>query len=133
MPCYAAGKKTPVVDGSAAVDESAVLVGAVNIAASVRVGPGALLRGETFPVTIGPGSVIDASAVLVATAVEELRLGNGCHVGAGALLERCRVEDEVTVEPHAVLHAGSIIRRGLTIPAGAVVDPGEDVCAPLTP
>jgi carbonic anhydrase/acetyltransferase-like protein (isoleucine patch superfamily) len=66
MPVYALGEVEPRVDPTAYVHPDAVLIGDVTIGAQASVWPGAVLRGDTNPITIGARtSVQDGSVVHV--------------------------------------------------------------------
>src|SRR3954467_3295952 len=100
---------TPVVDPSAFVHASAVLVGDVIIGPRAYVGPCACLRGDFGRIVLEDGANIQDTCVLHGFP------GKDTVVGA-----------EVTVGHGAVLH-GCVVRRGALIGMNAVVNDNADV------
>ena len=64
MAIYQLKDKIPQIDASAFVASEATVIGDVNLAEDVSVWPGAVLRGDNEPITIGRGSNIQEGAVL---------------------------------------------------------------------
>jgi phenylacetic acid degradation protein len=64
MPCYALDDLVPVVDPTAYVHPSAVLIGAVIVGPGCYIGPCASLRGDFGRIVIGAGANIQDGCVL---------------------------------------------------------------------
>ena len=64
MPAYAIDGVVPVVDPTAFVHETAVLIGDVIIGAGCYIGPHASLRGDIGRIIVGEGSNVQDSAVI---------------------------------------------------------------------
>jgi carbonic anhydrase/acetyltransferase-like protein (isoleucine patch superfamily) len=108
----------PVIEASAFVAPSAVLIGQVLVGARSRIMYGAILDAEASHIEIGECCIINEYAVLRAT--------------AEAHQHPVRLEDHVLVGPHSFL-AGCVIKRcayvatGVTILYGAVVEAGAAI------
>ena len=106
---YAIDGITPVVDPSAFVHPSAVLVGDVIVGARAYIGPCACLRGDFGRIVVEEGANIQDTCMLHGFP------GKDTVVGA-----------EVTVGHGAVLH-GCVIRRGALIDMNCVVNDNAEV------
>jgi phenylacetic acid degradation protein len=100
---------TPVVDPSAFVHPSAVLIGDVIVGARAYIGPCASLRGDFGRIVVETGANIQDTCLLHGFP------GKDTVVGA-----------EVTVGHGAVLH-GCVVRRGALIGMNAVVNDNAEV------
>jgi phenylacetic acid degradation protein len=133
MPFYSIDGVIPVVDPSAFVHATAVLIGDVVVGKNCYVGPLASLRGDFCRIEMKTGSNVQDGCVLHGfpghnTLVEE----NG-HIGHGAILHSCRVGrgaligmnavvmDDVDVGEEAFVAANSFVRAGMKIDARTLV------------
>jgi phenylacetic acid degradation protein len=78
VPAYAIDAVVPVVDPTAFVHPTAVLIGDVVIGAGCYVGPGASLRGDMGRIHIGAGALIGIGA----TVMDGATVGDRALVGA---------------------------------------------------
>jgi phenylacetic acid degradation protein len=120
---------TPVVDPSAYVHPSAVLIGDVIIGPECYVGPCACLRGDFGRLILERGANIQDTCVMHGfpdsdTVVEE----NG-HVGHGAVLHGCRVGRNALIGMNAVVMDNAVIGESAIVAAGAFVKAGADIPA----
>jgi phenylacetic acid degradation protein len=106
---YAIDGIVPVVDPSAFVHPSAVLIGDVIVGARAYVGPAACLRGDFGRIVVEEGANIQDTCMLHGFP------GKDTVVGA-----------EVTVGHGAVLH-GCVVRRGALIGMNCVVNDNAEV------
>ena len=117
----------PVVDPSAFVAPTAVLVGRVRVDARSRVMYGAVLDSEGSRVEVGECSIVCENDVVRATAAGDgdypVLLGDHVFVGPHATLLGC------TVEPCSYVATGATVLHGATIGAGAAVAVGALVHA----
>jgi carbonic anhydrase/acetyltransferase-like protein (isoleucine patch superfamily) len=115
----------PLVDASAFVAPTAVLVGAVCVGANCRIMYGAVLDSEGSRVEVGPTSIINEHAVLRATAVSDAEhpvvVGDHVLVGPHASLLGCTVEPCSYVATGAAVLQGATVRSGANVAVGAVV------------
>jgi phenylacetic acid degradation protein len=129
MPCYSIEGVIPVVDPTAYVHPTAVLIGDVIIGPGCYIGPAACLRGDFGRIILHAGSNVQDTCVIHGfpdhdTVVEE----NG-HIGHGAVLHSCVVRkdalvgmnavvmDEAEVGEKAIVAASAFVRAGMKIPA----------------
>ncbi len=119
----------PVIDPSAFVHPSAVVIGDVIIGPGVYVAPCASLRGDLGRIVIGAGSNIQDSAVVhgfpgTDTVIEE----NG-HIGHGAIIHACTLRRNVLVGMNAVVMdfaevgESSIVSASAFVAAKSVIPP----------
>jgi phenylacetic acid degradation protein len=112
---------TPVVDPTAFVHPSAVLIGDVIVGAGCYVGPGACLRGDFGHIEVHAGANIQDNCVLhgfpgVGTIVEE----DG-HIGHGVVLHGCIVRRNALVGMNAVVNDNAEIGESAIVAAMAFV------------
>ncbi len=115
---------TPVVDPSAYVHPSAVLIGDVIVGAGVYIGPSASLRGDFGRLVVERGSNIQDGCVLhgfpgADTVIEE----NG-HIGHGAVIHGCRIGRDALVGMNAVVNDNARIGEAAIVAAMAFVKAG---------
>jgi phenylacetic acid degradation protein len=120
---------TPVVDPSAFVHPSAVLIGDVLVGAGCYVGPSACLRGDFGRLEVRAGANIQDCCVLhgfpgTPTIVEE----DG-HIGHGAILHGCTVRRNALVGMNAVINDAAEIGESAIVAAMAFVKAGMRVPA----
>jgi phenylacetic acid degradation protein len=103
MPAYSIDGVIPVVDPSASVHPTAVLIGDVVVGPRCYVGPCASLRGDLGRIVLQEGANVQDTCVIHGfpgrdTVVEE----NG-HIGHGAVLHSCTVRRDALVGMNAVV------------------------------
>lgn len=129
MPCYAIDGIQPVVDPTAHVHPSAVLIGDVIVGPDCYVGPCASLRGDFGRIELKRGANVQDGCVLHSfpncdTIVEE----NG-HIGHSAVLHGCIVRRDAMVGMNAVVMdraevgAQTIVAACAFVGAGTVLPP----------
>jgi phenylacetic acid degradation protein len=118
---YAIDGIVPVVDPSAYVHPSAVLIGDVIIGPNCYVGPCASLRGDFGRLILEAGANLQDTCVMhgfpgTDTVVEE----NG-HIGHGAVLHGCRISKNALVGMNAVIMDNAVIGESSIVAASAFV------------
>lgn len=133
MPIYEFAGKKPVISPSAFVHPEAVIIGDAVIGGECLIAPGAVIRADFGPVTIGDGSSIQDNAVIHVTpgdrvtiekhvivahnaSLHDVTLRERCVVGMGAVLLQ-----RVVCEEGAMVAAGSVVPTGMRIAAGKLV------------
>lgn len=111
----------PEIDPAASVAPSAVLVGAVRVAAGARVLHGAVLTAEDGAVTIGRDSIVMEQALVRGRAGHPARIGDAVMIGPHAHVNGSRVEDEAFIATGASLFPGSRIGTGAEVRINGVV------------
>lgn len=124
---YAIDGIVPVVDPTAYVHPSAVLIGDVIIGPGCYVGPCASLRGDFGRLILEAGANLQDTCVMhgfpgTDTVVEE----NG-HVGHGAVLHGCRVGRNALVGMNAVIMDNAAIGEASIVAASAFVKASEHI------
>lgn len=129
MAIFRLGEHEPHIHESAFVAPGAVLVGQVEVAARASVWFGAVIRGDTEQVVIGPGSNVQDGAVLHADPGDPCLLSAGVTVGHRAVVHGAIVEEGALIGIGAIVLNRARIGRGAVVGAGAVVPPGMEVPA----
>ena len=116
--------RSPAVDEQAWVAPTAVLAGAVTLAAEVSVWYGTVVRADTETISIGPRTNLQDGVVVHADPGVPVTVGAGVSVGHNAVLHGCVVEDDALIGMGAVILNGATIGKGSLIAAGALVPQG---------
>lgn len=120
---------------------SSMITGDVKIDQDSSVWFGAVIRGDSAPVTIGKETNIQDNAVLHGSIGHPLTISDRVTIGHGAIVHGCTINEEVLIgmgaiimddaciERHCIIGAGTIIPSGKVIPEGSVVigNPGKIV------
>ena len=121
MPCYRLEGHAPDIDPSALVLSEAVLIGRVQLGREVSVWPGAVLRGDNEPITVGEGSNLQDGCVVHTDPGYPVSVGRQTTVGHLAMLHGCRIGDGVLVGMQATVLNGADIGDHCIIGAGALI------------
>ncbi|HEY1393918.1 MAG TPA: phenylacetic acid degradation protein PaaY [Methylibium sp.] len=127
MPSYSLEGVVPVVDPSAYVHPTAVLIGDVIVGPGCYVGPNACLRGDFGRIVLKAGSNVQDTCVIhgfpdADTVVEE----NG-HIGHGAVLHSCVVRRDALVGMNAVVMDEAEVGEQAIVAACAFVPAGMKI------
>ncbi|HDI46954.1 MAG TPA: gamma carbonic anhydrase family protein [Candidatus Methanomethylia archaeon] len=120
------GKK-PIIDPSAFIDETALIIGDVTIHREVSLWPFTVIRGDIEPIEIGAETNVQDHTVVHTDPGYPTRIGERVTIGHRCVIHGCTVEDEVIIGMGAVLLTGSRVRRRCIIGAGAVVREGQEI------
>ncbi|MPY95852.1 MAG: gamma carbonic anhydrase family protein [Acidimicrobiia bacterium] len=127
MPLYALGELVPRIHPDAFVHPEAVVIGDVEVGAESSVWPGAVLRGDDGPITVGERTSIQDGAIIHTWVEHPTRIGSGCVIGHLAHLEGCHIGDNALVGSAAVVLRRAIVSSWSLVGAGALVAPGKVV------
>ena len=123
----------PVVDPSAFVHPSAVLIGDVIVGARVYIGPAACLRGDFGRIVVEAGANIQDTCMLHGFPGKDTVVGADVTVGHGAVLHGCVVKrgalvgmnsvvnDYAEVGEDAVVAALAFVKAEARVPARTLV------------
>jgi phenylacetic acid degradation protein len=114
----------PVVDPSAYVHPSAILIGDVVVGAGCYIGPAACLRGDFGRLEIHAGANIQDTCVLHAFPGNDTIVHEGGHIGHGAILHSCIIERNALVGMNAVVNDNAVIGESAIVAAMAFVKAG---------
>lgn len=126
---YAIDGIVPVVDPSAYVHPSAVLIGDVIVGPECYVGPCASLRGDFGRLILERGSNLQDTCVMHGFPGTDTVVEEDGHIGHGAVLHGCRVKRNaligmnVVVMDNAVIGESAIVAASAFIKAGMVIPP----------
>ena len=119
MAIFRLGDKTPTIDPSVYIAETASVIGDVTIGAGSSVWASAVIRADNDSITIGAGTNIQDGAVLHADPGEPLVIGSNVTVGHQAMLHGCTVEDGALIGIQAVVLNQALIRKNSLVGACA--------------
>ena len=133
MPCYEFEGVRPVVDPTAFVHPTAVLIGDVIVGPKCLVGPGASLRGDIGRLVMKEGSNVQDNCTLHSFPGKDVLIEAGGHIGHGAVLHGCTIRrnalvgmnsvimDDAVIGENAFVAALSFVKAGFEVPANTLV------------
>jgi len=129
VPCYSIDGLTPVIDPSAFVHPTAVLIGDVIVGPGCYVGPCASLRADFGRIVLRAGSNVQDTCVVHGFPFADTVVEEDGHIGHGAVLHACVVRrgalvginavvmDEAEIGEQAIVGACAFVRAGMKVPA----------------
>jgi phenylacetic acid degradation protein len=120
---------TPVVDPTAYVHPSAVLIGDVLVGARAYIGPCACLRGDFGRIVVEEGANVQDSCLLHGFPGKDTVVGAEATVGHGAVLHGCVVRRGALVGMNAVVNDNAEIGEDAVVAALAFVRAEQKVAA----
>ncbi len=121
MPIYAFEDLIPVVDPTAFVHPTAVLIGDVLVGPGCYVGAGAVLRGDFGRLVLMEGSNLQDTCVMHSFPDRDTVIEPGGHVGHGAILHGCRVGRNALIGMNAVVMDNAVVGEESIVAALAFV------------
>ncbi|MGB3633155.1 MAG: gamma carbonic anhydrase family protein [Rubrobacteraceae bacterium] len=118
--------KFPQVPDSVFVAPGGYLIGDITLGEQSSVWYGAVLRGDTEPVSIGERTNIQDGSVLHADPGYPAVVGNDCVIGHRAVVHGCEIENGCLVGMGATILNGARIGEGSIVGAGALVPEGKE-------
>ena len=118
---YAINGVTPVVDPTAYVHPSAILIGDVIVGAGCYIGPCASLRGDFGRIEVRAGANLQDSCVAHGFPGTDTIVAEEGHVGHGAILHGCVVERNALIGMNAVINDSAVIGESAIVAAMAFV------------
>lgn len=113
---------TPRVHDSAYVDESAQVIGDVEIGPESSVWMNAVLRGDVHRIRVGTRTNIqDGSIVHVMNGTHPTTIGDNVTIGHGAVVHGCTIADRVLIGMGAILLNGASVGEDSIVAAGTLV------------
>jgi len=114
----------PVVDPTAFVHPTAVLIGDVIVGPRCYVGPCACLRGDFGRLILEEGSNLQDTCVMHSFPGADTVVESNGHIGHGAVLHGCRIGKNSLIGMNAVISDGAIIGESCIVAALAFVKAG---------
>lgn len=125
-------KVTPKFGANCYIDESAEVIGDVELGEDCSVWPLTVIRGDVNYIRIGDRSNIQDGCVFHVSHAGDfnpdgspLIVGNDVTVGHKAILHACTVGNECLIGMGAVVMDNAIIEDQVIVGAGALVSPGK--------
>jgi carbonic anhydrase/acetyltransferase-like protein (isoleucine patch superfamily) len=122
--------RLPRVHPTAYIDDSAQVIGDVEIGEESSVWMCVVIRGDVHRIRIGRRSnVQDGSVVHVMKDTHPTTIGDDVTIGHGVLVHGCTIEDRCLIGMGAILlngvhiGSGSIVAAGTLLPEGTTVPP----------
>ncbi len=115
---------TPVVDPTAFVHPSAVLIGDVLVGAGCYIGPAACLRGDFGRIDVRAGANLQDCCVMHGFPSTDTIIEEDGHIGHGAILHGCIVQKNALVGMNAVVNDNAVIGESAIVAAMAFVKAG---------
>jgi len=115
---------TPVVDPTAFVHPSAVLLGDVLVGAGCYIGPSACLRGDFGRIDVRAGANLQDCCVMHGFPGTDTVVEEDGHIGHGAILHGCVVQKNALVGMNAVVNDNAVVGESAIVAAMAFVKAG---------
>ncbi|HEY2375522.1 MAG TPA: gamma carbonic anhydrase family protein [Gemmatimonadaceae bacterium] len=116
-----------MIDPTAFIHPTAVVLGDVTLGRRVSVWPTAVLRGDSDVIVVGDDSNIQDGAVIHADEGVPTHIGNRVAIGHRAIVHGATIEDDVLIAMGAVVLNGVHVATGSIIAAGAVLPEGKRI------
>lgn len=125
--------KTPIIGSEVFIDESAIIIGDVELGEQCSVWPYAVIRGDVNSIRIGARSNVQDGCVLHVTHKNEessragspLTIGDDVTIGHKAVLHGCTIGNRVLIGMGSIILDDVEISNDVIIGAGTVVPPGK--------
>jgi carbonic anhydrase/acetyltransferase-like protein (isoleucine patch superfamily) len=112
----------PRVHPTAYIDDSAQVIGDVEIGDESSVWMAVVIRGDVHRIRIGQRSnVQDGTVVHVMKDAHATTIGNDVTIGHAAVIHGCTIEDRCLIGMGAILLNGALIGSGSMVAAGSLV------------
>lgn len=121
MNCFEFDGMIPVVDPSAFVHPTAVLIGDVIVGPGCYIGASAVLRGDFGRLMLERGSNLQDTCVMHGFPESDTIVEENGHIGHGAVLHGCRVKRDAMVGMNAVVMDNAVIGECSIVAALAFV------------
>lgn len=115
------------------IDESAVVIGQVEIGHDSSVWPNTTIRGDVNWIKVGANTSVQDGSVLHVTHDHTnkhpggfpLTVGSQVTIGHNVVLHGCTVEDNCLIGMGAIVLDGAHLEKNVFLAAGALVSPGK--------
>jgi carbonic anhydrase/acetyltransferase-like protein (isoleucine patch superfamily) len=130
---FSLGERTPRVDPSCFVADSAQLIGSVVLEEDASAWFNVVMRGDNDLLVVGAGSNVQDGTVIHTDAGIQVRIGRGVTIGHKVMLHGCEIGDHsligigavvlnrARIGKHCLIGAGALVTEGKEIPDGSVV------------
>jgi carbonic anhydrase/acetyltransferase-like protein (isoleucine patch superfamily) len=122
----------PQIHASAFVDETALLIGQVNLEEDSSVWPMTVIRADINAVSIGKRSNIQDGTIIHVTHAGKFnpegfatKVGNDVTVGHRCILHGCTIQNHCLIGMGVCLMDGVVVESNVIIGAGSLATPGK--------
>jgi len=123
---------TPRIGENSYIDESAVVIGDVEMGENCSVWPLTVIRGDINKIRIGDNTNIQDGSVLHVThdgefspGGAELHIGNQVTVGHKVLLHGCQIGNQCLVGMGSIVADNAVVQDRVMIGSGSLVPPNK--------
>lgn len=124
---YAIDGIVPVVDPTAFVHPTAILIGDVIVGPGCYIGPAACLRGDFGRLIIERGANVQDTCVMHGFPGTDTVVEEDGHIGHGAVLHGCRIRKNALVGMNAVIMDNAVVGESSIVAACAFVKAGAEI------
>ena len=133
MALYEFDGKRPQVPADSFVHPNAVLIGDVKIGHECMIAPGVSIRADFGPIIIGDRSNVQDNSVIHANDNSQVIIENDVTIAHGVILHDVHIKSQcfigigaivlfdVVCEEDVFVSVGSVVPKGMHIPAGKIV------------
>jgi len=119
---------SPRAHPTAFIDDSAQVIGDVEIGEESSVWMCAVIRGDVHWIKVGRRtSIQDGTIVHAMTGTHPTSIGDNVTIGHAAVVHGCTIEDQCLIGMGAILLNGSHVGAGSIVAAGALLVEGQKV------
>jgi carbonic anhydrase/acetyltransferase-like protein (isoleucine patch superfamily) len=111
----------PRVHPTAFIDDSAQVIGDVEVGEESSVWMSVVIRGDLHRIRIGRRSNIQDGTMIHLTRTHPVTIGDSVTVGHASILHGCTIEDRCLIGMGAILLNGAHIGNGSIVAAGTLV------------
>ncbi len=124
---YAIDGIVPVVDPTAYVHPTAVLIGDVIVGPGCYIGPAACLRGDFGRLIIERGANVQDTCVMHGFPGTDTVVEEDGHIGRGAVLNGCRIGRHALIGTNGVIMDNAVVGESAIVAACAFVKAGAEI------
>jgi carbonic anhydrase/acetyltransferase-like protein (isoleucine patch superfamily) len=117
----------PVIAPDVFIAPTAVVAGNVTIEAGASIWFGAVIRGDSAAVRIGPRSNVQDNCVIHVDEGHPCVIGEDCTLGHGAIVHGATIGDRVLIGIHASVLNGAVVAEDCIVAAGALVAESKEM------
>ncbi len=121
MPRYIFRGLVPQIPSSSYIAETASVIGRVILGELTSVWPGAVIRADSEPITIGEGSNVQDNAVLHVDPGVPMNIGRNVTIGHQVMLHGCTIGDGALIGIQAIVLNHAVIGAQSLVAAGSIV------------
>jgi len=119
---------SPRIHPTAFIDDSAQVIGDVDIGEESGVWMCAVVRGDVNAIRIGRRTNIqDGTVVHAMTGTHQTTIGDSVTIGHGAIIHGCTIDDQCLIGMGAILLNGVHVGSGAIVAAGTLLVEGMKV------